>query len=224
MDGKRITVLLGLLLFMLAGCNQAEADFRIVKSGGIFVYPGTEWNMTPEETAETLGFSSGQFLQIDMDSDSVDDKIFLVEEGNVFGQKAETYFWYRSYGENLPCGLKAVTWIFDEHADMESLKQEIEASFGDAARTDLEHSLLYWDSEDKMDRYMSGRFLEGREKKSLSRNLKDEPAVSLILVNEPDYALPIGLPAVQAQAKMLILMGNLTDVLQINQILQESNA
>ena len=225
MAGNRLTVFLGLCLFILVSCGQADDDLKVVKNGGIFVYPGTEWNMTPEDAKKAMGFSDSQFSQfIDMKNGTITEKIFLVEGETAFGREADTYFWFRSYDDDLNDGLKAVTWIFEEDTDMESVRQKVEASFGNAEKIDMEHSLLYWFSEDKVNQYMSDSFLKVREERQLSKYPEDDPAVSLILVNDPDYALPLGtLPSVQAHAKMLILTGNLADVLQINQILQKSD-
>ena len=199
--------LLAVLLLFLTGCGERELSFDSIKSGGIFVYPGTRWNMTPEEVMSALNLTEKQFARVSDPSaeeiKGVTDQLFLMEQAGVSGLAADVCFWFRSYGETGDLGLKAVTWLFARDADLEPVRRDITAALGEPARTDGEHALTYWDSEDSLDQY--GTFAA-----------EGEPAVSLILVDGPDTALPLAsLPGVGPGAKALILGGNMGDVRQL---------
>ena len=54
------------------------------------------------------------------------------------------------------------------------------------------------------------------QSKSLFERIENEAAVTLILVDGPDRALPMAtLPSVAANANMIILSSNLPDVIQV---------
>lgn len=228
MDGKRlipILCILGIILLIVIAIvlfpRPAALQVEDIMSEGLFVYPGTQWNMTPEEVRQALDLNEEHFKQAaESDGDGFTDRVYLVEKSKLSGLLSDVYFWFRAYGESSDFGLKSVSWIFDEAADLEPLKRDLEASFGNASRIDAQHSLLYWDSDEKLVQYINDECVENVKSLSghLFERIENEAAASLVLVDGPDRALPMAtLPSVTANANMIILSSSLSDVMQIQE-------
>jgi len=184
--------------------------------------------MTPTEVMDALDLNDEQFKQVsETAEDDFTDRVFIVEKSKVPEILSDVYLWFRSYSGSLDFGLKSVTWVLDETTDMESIQRDIEVSLGNPTEINTRYSLLQWDSNNKLSQYMSNEFVENMKTKSeyFFQRAENEAAASLIFVNEPGIALPMAtFPSVGANAKMIILSSNLTDIMQLQGILQESSS
>lgn len=204
------------LALLLTGCQQSSFDCKDIKSGGIFVYPETQWNMTPEEVMAALSLTEEQFVQVsETETAGCEEQIFLSESHELCGVPADLYFWFRSYSGYPGFGLKSVTWMFEEGADLEPVKRGLEDALGPMDGAHTAYPLFYWDSEDTLAQYMDGT-LDGLLNEAVLERMETEPAATITLVDDPSVPLPVAsYPAVDAHARMVILSSNAADVMQM---------
>lgn len=225
MRGKHFLLWSLCLVLLCTGCQQTAPDFKDIASGGMFAYPGTQWNMTPEEVTAALSLTEEQFVQVsETETEGCEERIFLSEGHRLRGVPADLYFWFRSYSGYPGFGLKGVTWMFEEGADLEPVKRGLEEALGPMDSAHAEYPLFSWDSENTLAQYADGT-LDGLLNEAVWERMKTEPAAAITLVDDPPAPLPVAsYPAVDAHAKMVILSSNAADVMQLGDMARKSGS
>lgn len=135
-------ILLGICLaLLLGGCAQSgERSDEWTDDQGRMVYPGTQWNMTPEEVIEALELEEGAYeYEITQEYSEAAGEVgcaaVTVSETEVLGQHAAVVFIFLGYQDEF-LGLAEVQCIFQDDADMDSLEKSLIELYGEPTEDD----------------------------------------------------------------------------------------
>ncbi len=125
-----VTALLAVLSF--GGCQAKETPI----SGERLAYPGTEWNMSPDEVKAALGLTEDMCVMV---SDTAEESEALYQryafrtEQRVLGEDATVVFVFMDYVAEEYFGLQQVYVYFHAEADHASLLKALEEQLGTPA-------------------------------------------------------------------------------------------
>jgi len=203
MAKKLFALLCAAACLLAAGCGSSSGGCKEVLSDGLVVFPGTEWNMTPEEVMAALSLT-----EEDLAEEASDDwqYAFLVRDMAVFGLPADVVYNFgdasysfrdNGYTGEPVFGLRAVQVNFPEDADMDAVRLSLEKALGEpgearegtyTARWSGRRKLCEFQSEEML-HYMEERYRnrpEGLDSETQIKMLYDAPASELYLVAAPD--------------------------------------
>lgn len=121
MKGRRFAagLLAVLLVLALCACGK-KAD-----PAGELAFPGTRWNMSPEELIAALG------LPEDCEREERDGRIqIILRDFSAFGQKADIAFSFGSYQASGVYGLEYIQILYPDGTDPQAVRSALVEAYG----------------------------------------------------------------------------------------------
>ena len=162
-----------LCLVLLAGCGSEKLPQ--IQEEGLIVYPGIQWNASPEEVLAALKLEEKD-VTVETDipfqaagSDEgyqIGQYTFSAEGISLFGGETKVAFQFRQYTEK-GLGLQTVLVCYPDSADMTKIRGTIEKCLGAPTNDQVDSGLylnldpgsvkghvVYWDSTAKLGDYL----------------------------------------------------------------------
>lgn len=221
---KRLIICFLLLSMLLCACQSVPPE---TGDAGLITFPGTHWNMTPEELMTALAIPETAVTVYLDEPRTADNQVGTYQIGvdgmELYGYPATVGFTFCAYTDDAPLGLSQVIVVYQDNADTEAIRQALGAELGDPTGSHNTYPYVYWDSAKRLRDYMSEDAVEtvrsnyldnpnlpnGEE---LLNNFLATPAVRLFWVNEPEIDLLS--PPVSAGSNALCYTGSVTEMMQ----------
>ncbi len=136
---KRISgrILCLAVLFLLCGCARVSDKI----SGEELVFPGTEWNMTPEEVRAALDVSEEEWSDRSVVLD--DGYNYELSGCQLLGHEVGLTFCFREFAESGQIGLSFVVAYFQDGTTADALLAQLTEQLGEGVDR---NGLLVWNS------------------------------------------------------------------------------
>ena len=132
---KRIAAWIILFIMIFVGCTAQPSDAPEDQ----LAFPGTKWNMTPEELIDSLDLAEDAY------EISQEDNFYSIVVRNlpIFGTAADTGFEFLVSEDGQVGGLYHIQINFSEETDMEAVLAEMTKLYGEPEPADEEYSEEY---------------------------------------------------------------------------------
>ena len=136
--------LIASLMLTLFACQDASSTGE----NEMLEYPGVSWEATPEEVIQAMGFPAGA-----VQSSSDEDGYYMgVEDWDCFGVPAQSIAFRFHTDESGRNWLRSIDIVYPEDADMDAVRQAMEAEYGESVSTYVTANVDYsWDETNTAD-------------------------------------------------------------------------
>lgn len=194
-----VALIVAMFLLLFAGCTHSAEP---ITPESALAFPGTQWNMTPEQLIKALCLKKGEYQVFEIPYGKSDDASgpegiygIHVTDMEVFGKNGQVGFRFLDFTGSGNYGLVYIVVEYPEDTDMKAVKDAMIKAYGEPSPYDSAHNgtdyrkhVTFWNSEVTEYDVLSQKQIQTLPEISLA-SLQRRPLAHVFWSDETELAL-----------------------------------